>query len=126
MIFGSRRFNFVSVRNVVSALLHVAGAPLGTNGDVFIVADDDDPDNDYRSVETLIRTGLGEPAASIGRVLPLPLLSLLFRPFPDRAAPDQVYSAAKLRRLAYRKATTLRDTIGEIVAFELDRAGRIH
>lgn len=123
MIQGARRLNFVAVRNVVAALLHVASAPLAVNGDVFIAADDDDPDNNYRSVESLIRVALGRSPGDGGPVLPLSVLAPLFTLFPGRAAPDQVYSGAKLRRLGYGKVTTLRDTIGEVVAFELGAQG---
>lgn len=123
MLLGARRFNYVCVRNVVAALLLLAEAPLAANGEVFNVSDDDDPDNNYASVEELIRDALHLGRLSPTRLwLPLPVLSQLFRLLPDHAPPDRVYADSKIRQLGYRRVTRLRDTIQELVAFELGQA----
>ncbi len=122
VILRERRLNYVCVRNVVAALLLLAEASLPNNGDVFTISDDDDPDNAYGSVESLVLEALGRGRrAATGLALPLPLLRLAFRLLPRHASPDRVYSSEKIRRLGYRRVTTLRETIKDLVAFELGR-----
>jgi nucleoside-diphosphate-sugar epimerase len=122
-ILGSRRFNYVSVHNVVEAILLLAGTPIPQTGDVYQVSDDDDPDNTYEAVESIIRSSCGIKERSGGVRLPRVALSMLFKMLlPDHAPPDRVYSTAKLRAFGYRPVTTLRSAVRELVTLGLPDA----
>ncbi len=126
VIFGARRFNYVCIRNVVAGLLLLAESPLAQNGEVFYLSDDDDPENNYASVEGRILEAMGRRRSISGPTLPRSVLSLAYRMFPERAPPNRTYSTSKIRQLGYREVTSLSATINEVVAFELGQgaAGR--
>lgn len=119
LLLGNRRFNYVSVENVVGALLLLALAPAVQTGDVYNVSDDDDPDNRYDQVEQIIRSAIGKSPSNRGPSLPPGMLSLLFRLIPGSAPPSRVYSAAKLTTLGYRKTKSLRSSILDVITHEV-------
>lgn len=69
-LFGERRTNLVHVRNVVSAIIFLTRYPRPLEGEVFIVSDDDDSNNNFAYVESSLMAGLGV------RNYPLPRLAL--------------------------------------------------
>lgn len=115
-ILKSRRFNYISVYNVVAALILLASTPVIGSGEIYIISDDDDTDNNYEAVEKIIRSNLSDKYAHFIDIgLPRSFLSLLFRMFPNSSSPDSVYSHAKISSLGYRQVTALRSAISEIV-----------
>ncbi len=114
-LFGARRFNYVPVRNVVAALLLLAETPVPQAGNVYNVSDDDDADNAYVAVDDIVREALGKPRASTGAMIPASWLSLAFQLLPGHAPPDRIYTHTGLDRLGYRRATSLRSAILELV-----------
>jgi len=114
-LFGARRFNYVPVRNVVVALLLLAETPVPQAGTVYNVCDDDDADNAYVAVDDIVREALGKPRASTGAMIPASWLSLAFKLLPGHAPPDRIYTHTGLDRLGYRRVTSLRSAILELV-----------
>ena len=117
-LFRHRRFNYVSVHNVVAALLLLARYPAPQRGDVYQVSDDDDPDNYYAGVEAIVDSQLNRarwPQWDVGLTR-----SWLAKGFQlmGRPAPDRVYSHAKLDVLGYRKVTAMDPAIREVLSFE--------
>ncbi len=122
-ILKSRHFNYVSVYNVVAALILLASSPIVQMGDIYNVSDDDDADNNYAAVEKIINASLNykhEYFFDIG--LPKSSLYLLFKLLPRLSPPNRVYSYSKISSLGYRKVTTLRSAISEIVSWEANSA----
>lgn len=78
--FGKRPMHLVSIRDVTAALCHLAFLPTILNGNVYIVSSDDDPENNFQSVEANLLSSLGLAPRKFP-LLPLPLqvLSLLLR-----------------------------------------------
>jgi len=122
-ILKSRRFNYVSVYNVVAALILLATTPIKQIGDIYNISDDDDIDNNYAAVEKIIYSNLKyqhEYFFDIG--LPRPFLSLLFKLMPSHSPPNRIYSNSKVCSLGYRKVVTLHSAISEIVSLEANGA----
>lgn len=122
-ILKSRRFNYVSVYNVVAALILLATTPIKQMGDIYNISDDDDIDNNYAAVEKIIYSNLKyqhEYSFDIG--LPRPFLSLLFKLMPSHSPPNRIYSNSKICSLGYRKVVTLHSAISEIVSLEANGA----
>jgi nucleoside-diphosphate-sugar epimerase len=119
-VLRARHFNCVSVHNVVEALLLLAAGP-ARPGEVYYVADDDDPDNNYARIEEIIAAalGIGRPKLNVG--LPLWCLSQLFKLLPGHSPPDRVYSTAKLHELGFRRVAALRPTVTALVAWRAAR-----
>jgi nucleoside-diphosphate-sugar epimerase len=124
VMLKARRFNYVSVQNVVAALMVLASSPLNQKADVYYISDDDDPDNNYAAVEEIINCALDvrprHRSLDIG--LPPSALSLLFKLLPGSAPPDRLYSNFKIKTLGYRKVTTLRSAILDVIAYEKSRS----
>jgi len=120
MMLRSRRFNYVSVNNVVAALMLLAFSPVSQRAEVYNISDDDDPDNNYAAVEEIVDSALCRRHRQrlFDIALPSSVLSLLFRLLPGSAPPARVYSNSKLRSLGYRKVTTLRSAILDVFEYE--------
>lgn len=73
-LFGRRPMHLVPLRNVTAALLHLSLLPTALNGEIYIVSSDDDPHNNFHSIEEIMLQSLGL------RTRKLPLL-----PFPSGA-----------------------------------------
>jgi nucleoside-diphosphate-sugar epimerase len=122
-ILKHRRFNYVSVNNVVAALILLANTDSKQTNALYNISDDDDIDNNYDSVEKIISSNLALPfgyPVDIG--LPPALLSLLLRLIPGHSPPDRVYSYDRISALGYEKAVSLRRTISEMVLQEITTA----
>jgi len=98
-LFHKRPMHLVAVSTVVAALLHIAFMPRPAGGNIYIVSSDDDPSNNFKTVETILMNSLGLTPRRVP-VIPVPkpafavLLRLLGR---SETAPDRNYDAAKLR-----------------------------
>lgn len=113
-LFNRRSVNLVCLDNVVAALIFLAGARgEETDGQVFIVSDDDSPLNNYRDVELMLRETLGKalhriPAIPMPPVILRTLLRLAGRPTAD---PEVRYSCARLSALGFKRPYSLREGI---------------
>lgn len=118
-ILKSRRFNYVSVHNVVGALILLAITLVRQKSEIYNISDDDDRDNNYASVENIINSILGlQQGNPAGIGLPRYLLSALFKLLPNHSPVNRVYSYDKISSLGYRKSTSLKQAISEIVLLE--------
>jgi nucleoside-diphosphate-sugar epimerase len=114
-LFGRRPMHLVPVATVVDAVLFLAGRAGSLNGAVYIVSSHDDPDNNFESVERLLRhaLGLSAPRGSVPH-LPFPLLSFLLKTL-RRAENDmhRVYDGTHLRDAGFRATVTVADAVRE-------------
>jgi len=118
-ILRFRRFNYVSVYNVVASLILLATTPVNQRGEIYNISDDDDSDNNYASVENIISSLLGRRQEyPLKMALPRPLLSALFKLLPNHAPVNRVYSFSKICPLGYKKVIRLKPAISEIVLSE--------
>lgn len=114
-LFGRRPMHLVSVHDVVKALLHLAvfNAPL--NGNVYIVSSDEDPDNNFLSVEDILLCTLGMGSRKFP-LFPFPkralalLLKLLGR---SEATIDRVYVSRKLRTTNFKSVCSVAEAVRE-------------
>jgi nucleoside-diphosphate-sugar epimerase len=104
-LFGKRQMNLVHISTVVAAIVFMIRHPARLNGEVFIVSDDDEPDNNYSSVESLLSSVFGRPGYPLPKV-PIPLfvlrtlLTLLGR---NNVNPLTRYSPDKLLSLGFER-----------------------
>ncbi len=122
-ILKYRRFNYVSVYNVVSALLLLASLPVKQMGEIYNISDDDDADNNYAAVERIINSSLNFKHKYVFDIgLPRCFIGCLFKLLPNFSSPNRVYSHSKISSLGYRKIIALHSTISEIVSWEINSA----
>ena len=98
-LFGKRPMHLVPVGDVAAALLHLAVYPTALSGNVYLVTADDDPENNYQSVEGILLRSLGR-APRKWPLLPIPpqVLSLLLKlRGRSEASMDRMYESQKLR-----------------------------
>lgn len=127
-VFGRRRMNLIPVENVTAAFEFLLDHPGPLDRETYIVADDEDPSNNFRDVERLLRAALGVHPASVPR-LPVPafvLAALLRLAARSNADPDRIYDGSKLRRAGLNeKPVTLAQGLSEFAAWkkQVDRSG---
>lgn len=98
-LFGCRRMHLVPVEDVVAALRFLCTVSRSVDREVFIVAEDDDPLNNFRDVEAVLMAALHQPGYPFP---PLPLPSFLLKGVlwarrRSEIDPSCRYSMAKLR-----------------------------
>lgn len=114
-LFGRRPMHLVPVRNVAAALLHLAVLPTALNGNVYQVSSDDDPDNNFHSVEGMLSRSLGlEPRKLPLLSLPGQVLALLLR-FLGRSDTNLArhYDSTKLMATGFMPLDSVADAVRE-------------
>lgn len=114
-LFGNRRMNLVPVANVAAAIIYLARYPEHFAGDVFIVSDDDDPQNNFADVERFMMTTLGVKNYPLPR-LPVPLIvikSLLLLMRRNNINPRRNFDPQKLRSLGFKPPANLSGGLAE-------------
>jgi nucleoside-diphosphate-sugar epimerase len=118
-LFNRRGMNLVCLDNVVAALIFLTDSGPETDGQVFIIADDDSPLNNYRDVELLLLEKLGIASFPLP-IFPMPpavlrlLLKMTGRPTAD---PAVRYSCAKLTALGFEKPCTMAEGIEQFIGW---------
>ena len=108
-LFGQRRMHLVPVETVVGALRFLIDVERPVQGDVFIVAADEDAQNNFSAVEDILMDSLGVRAYRLPKLaLPASILSAMLR-WRGRSDTDPhcVYRSTKLREWGFRSAAPL-------------------
>ena len=116
---GRRRMHAVDVECVAAAALFLASAPLEAPVERFIVSQDDEPMNDYRSIEAFFVRRFGAAPYPLAPVAPPPFLLLAGLRLAGRSVtePLRSYSAAKLASRGFRKPRGFQDALEEYAAW---------
>ncbi len=118
-IFGKRRMNLVHITNVVDAMIFLIRSTKRFNGDIFIVSDDDNPNNNFASVERyLMRAFMISDYPLPHLRLPLGILSfLLIIRGRNNVNPRCNYSSGKLQSLGFKYPVDLDEGLAEYAAW---------
>jgi nucleoside-diphosphate-sugar epimerase len=112
-LFSHRPMHLVPVNDVAAALLHLAFLPGDLNRNVYIISADDDPNNNFNSVENILFNSL-DLKPRFFPVIPLPLgvLSFLLR-VRGRSASNMKrrFSYGKIRSIKFKRKDTLINAI---------------
>ncbi len=103
-LFGQRRMNLVHIDNVIAAILYLIRFAQPLEGEVFIVSDDANPNNNFIDVERYLIRSFGLPDYPLPRIpLPLGFLSLLLQGLGrNNINPRCNYSQHKLEASGFR------------------------
>jgi nucleoside-diphosphate-sugar epimerase len=112
---GRRRMHAVDVEHVAAAVQWAAAAPLGGPVEHFIVAQDEEPQNDYASLEAFFVQRLGRPAYPLPPVsAPAGVQRLALRlAGRSDAEPQRRYSSAKLAARGFRGPRPFSEALAE-------------
>jgi nucleoside-diphosphate-sugar epimerase len=114
-LFGRRPMHLVPLRNVTAALLHLSFLPAALNGEIYIVSSDDDPHNNFRSIEKIMLRSLGLRPRKVP-LLPFPsgvlslMLRLLGRSEVGRA---RIYDSGKLHEVGFKPMNSVVGAVRE-------------
>lgn len=117
-LFGRRSMHLVPVATVVAALRFLCEASRPMNGELFIVANDDDPINNFQDVERILRYELGLRDYLLPKVaMPPAMLGMLLR-MRGRSEidPTCVYDSGKLFDWGFVRPISLEDALYEFAA----------
>lgn len=123
-VFSERKMNLVSVENVASALLFLVNSK-SIQDETFIISDDDDNLNNYRSIESLFLNKLNKkyfiPPVNFP---PFFLRSLLFIIRKSSTNPYKIYSDSKLAKFGFEKPFVFYSSLNKYMVWVLSE-GRI-
>lgn len=100
-----RRLHLVDIDNVVAAMVFLITAQNAFDGETFIIADDEAPDNNFPAVERHLMRAFAIPDYGVPRIpIPASLLSLILR-LRRRSLhiPNAVFVSDKLKALGFVK-----------------------
>ncbi|MAJ23873.1 MAG: hypothetical protein CMI75_08875 [Candidatus Pelagibacter sp.] len=108
-LFSYRPMHLVPVNDVADAIKHLAFLPSNLNKNIYIISADDDPINNFHSVEKILISSLGLKPRFFP-VVPFPfwILSFLLR-LMGRSAFNmkRTYSHKKIRSINYKRKDSL-------------------
>ncbi len=112
-LYSRRRMNFVSVKNLVDAIMFLARSSGNISGQCYIVSDDDAEANNYFDISTLFSHNLG---LSQVRMVDIPFQSLILSCLlritrRTNTNPNRIYSGQKLVELGFAKSASFHDEI---------------
>ena len=112
-LFNHRKMNLVAMENVVRAIIHLTFLKTDMDGQIFFISDDDQPLNNFRDVELLLRKHLGVTDYPVPIFyLPRFLLSLALRSLGrSNINPARVYSSEKLKSTGYTDKINIEEGI---------------
>ena len=107
-LYQRRSMNLVSVETVADSIIYFIKAPQAYDHEVFIVSDDEYPENNFIDVERQLKNALGIPDYRLKRIdLPLMTHATLLRlTRKTNINPLRRYSCEKLLRCGFQKKST--------------------
>lgn len=104
-LFGYRRMNLVHIDNVVASICFLIDYREKIDGEIFIVSDDDDINNNFVDVEGFLMERLAIPQYKLPRLfIPLGVLSfVLNRLGRNNVNPRCNYSSKKIMALGFKR-----------------------
>jgi nucleoside-diphosphate-sugar epimerase len=114
-LFGRRPMHLVPVRNVTAALLHLSVLPAASNGNIYIVSSDHDPDNNFHNVEEIMLRSLGLQPRKLP-LLPIPseVLSLALRLLGrSELGVTRIYDSQKLHDSGFKPIDSVEKAVRE-------------
>lgn len=112
--FGKRKMHLVSVRTVAAAVLHLAICHDLQSGSIYFVSADDDPLNNYLSVEEILIKTLNLPLRRFPVLLfPRIFLSILLRLKGHSEFAVRVYDTSKLLATNFKPVHSVSAAISE-------------
>jgi nucleoside-diphosphate-sugar epimerase len=110
-LFGKRRMNLVHVDNVVAAIVFTVEHLDDFSGAIYIVSEDDNPNNNFFDVEKILMRELGLGEYRMPPVLmPLKLLSFILMALGrNNINPNSNYDPSKLLELGLRRPLRFED-----------------
>lgn len=102
---GRRRMNLVHVDNVVAAMVFLIDTARATDGETYLVSDDESPLNNYQDVERRLREGLGIRDYPV-RPMTMPrsaLMLALKAAGRNHTNPNRIYDGSKLSGAGLKK-----------------------
>lgn len=112
---GRRRMNLVHIDNVVAALAFLTDSGPGSGKEIYIVSDDESPNNNYQDVEKCLLACFGIPQYPIS---PLPISGIvltlaLHLTGRTNTNPHRVYDSSKLSNAGFKKPVTFEDGLAD-------------
>lgn len=112
-LHSRRKMNFVSVKNVVDAILYLSLFSGNIGGQCYIISDDEEKENNYLDISNLFAHNLGLRQV---RTIYVPfqcfMLSVLLRIMGrTNINPNRTYSGHKLAQLGFSKSLSFNDAI---------------
>jgi len=112
-VLGRMPMHLVPARNVVGALLHLALFKKNLNGNIFIISEDRDSDNNFQKVEEILIDELNLKHRKIPYIfLPAILQSLLFKLLKRTDLNiNRTYDSKKIKEYGFKTTDTIKKAV---------------
>lgn len=111
-LFGFRRMNLVSVKNVTASIIFFINYKYKFNGDLYIVSDDDELKNNFVDVEKKLMKKLSIPYYRFHFIAPNFFIKFfLFCMRRNNTNTNANYSSEKLFKLGFKKQVTFEQSL---------------
>ncbi len=117
-VLGRMPMHLVPVSNVVAAIFHLIKRPAALEGEIYIVASDDDQDNNYLDIEKMVRNELGVgsyklPLITLPSFMQVLMFKLLGRSDFNLS---RRYDGNKLKMTGFQAKDSVADAIHQFVS----------
>lgn len=103
-IHGNRHMHLVSVEDVVAAIIFLVLGARSLEGNIFLISADDDPCNNYLSIDSILGSAMGKPIPRHSICLPQWGLRLLLTlAGRSQSNPQLVYDSSKLQSWGFQR-----------------------
>lgn len=124
-VHGKRNMHLVSVQQVAAAIVFLAFLARPLSRQVFLVAADEEPANNYQAVDAILASAMGKPAIATSFSLPGAGLKFLLRlAGRSQADPRLIYDATKLRSWGFQPTTDFQLALEEFAESYMKNGGR--
>ena len=113
-LFGIRRMNLVTVKNVTFAIIFFINHSTSFEGDIYIISDDHNPKNNFNYIEKLLMQKLSIPYYKITYIMPHFILkTILFIMGKNNINPYTNFSSEKLFKFGFTPPVNFIDGLHE-------------
>lgn len=111
-IHGDRRMHLVSVDDVVAAIVFLTMDARSLDGNIFLISADDEPCNNYQTIDAILGRAMGKPAPRRSMRLPhWGLRLLLALAGRSQSNPQLIYDSSKLQSRGFQRKTDFEDDL---------------
>lgn len=113
-VHGTRRMHLVNVDDVVAAICFFAFSERSLCGNVFLVSADEEPENNYQAVDSILGKAMGKPGPKKSTALPHFILkALLAVAGRSQSNPQLFFDGSKLKSWGFNRSAAFEIKLSE-------------
>ena len=108
-----RHTNFISINNIIDVIFEIINHPSNYKDEIYILSQDYDPNNNYGSLDRIIREHFKIPKRKINITIPKNIIRFIFLIFKKNVYPFKIFNSVNL---TYRYKQDIKSAIIENIS----------